>query len=59
MVLSDVGCLPHGDDQGDMFVTSVTSPRGQRQIEQTDYLPAQHVPRVVYVNRNATGSSGQ
>jgi ABC-type phosphate transport system substrate-binding protein len=49
-------CLHPGDMQGSKFVTHVTSARGQRQIEWTDYLPAQLVPREVYIDRRPIGA---
>jgi ABC-type phosphate transport system substrate-binding protein len=49
-------CRAEGDLQGSKFVTHVTSARGQRQIEWTDYLPAQLVPREVYIDRRPIGA---
>jgi ABC-type phosphate transport system substrate-binding protein len=49
-------CRPDGDLQGSKFVTHVTSARGQRQIEWTDYLPAQLVPREVYIDHRPIGA---
>jgi ABC-type phosphate transport system substrate-binding protein len=51
-----LGCLPHRSVQATMFVTFVTSPRGQRLIEQTDFLPAQLVPREVIIKLSAASS---
>ena len=51
-----LGCRPRGSMQASMFVTHVTSPRGQRQIEQTEFLPARQVPREVFINRSAAES---
>ena len=42
-------CRKTGDMQGSKFVTYVTGPRGQRQIEQTPYLPASLIPRAVVI----------
>ena len=40
-----------GDLQGSLFITHLTSDRGQRQIEQTPYLPARKVGRGIVVTR--------
>lgn len=48
------GCLARGDMPGGMFVTYLTSPRGQRQIESTPYLPAKIVSREVLLRRIPT-----
>ncbi len=47
-----ISCLSRGGAQGAKFVTYMTSTRGQRQIEDTDYLPVQQVMRPVYLNRS-------
>lgn len=44
-----VACRKQGDIQAAKFVTYVTGPRGQRQIEQTPYLPATLTPRSVVI----------
>lgn len=51
-----VGCRPGGGAQGAKFVTHLTSPRGQRQIERTEYLPARQVPREILLNRGSPGA---
>jgi len=48
------GCRAHGDMPGGMFITYVTSPRGQRQIERTPYLPAKIISREVFLRRIPT-----
>jgi ABC-type phosphate transport system substrate-binding protein len=47
-----IGCRPRGGVQGAKFVTHLTSPRGQRQIARTEFLPVQQVMREIYLNRN-------
>lgn len=51
-----VACRKRGDMQASKFVTYVTGNRGQRQIEQTPYLPATLVPRSVVLNREPEAS---
>ena len=50
------GCLGRGGMQGSYFITYLTSARGQRQIEQTPYLPARKVSREVFLRRTPPGS---
>jgi len=50
-----VACLRTGPLQGSTFVTYLTSPRGQRQIEATPYLPARKVLREVVITRPESG----
>lgn len=45
-----IACRKQGDIQAAKFVTYVTGPRGQRQIEQTPYLPATLTPRTVVID---------
>jgi len=51
-----VGCRPRGGVQGTKFVTHLTSPRGQRQVERTPFLPARQVPREIHLNRRPPGA---
>jgi ABC-type phosphate transport system substrate-binding protein len=51
-----VACRKRGDMQAAKFVTYVTGPRGQRQIEQTPYLPATLAPRAVVLSRGLSDS---
>ncbi len=51
-----VGCRPGGGAQGTKFVTHLTSPRGQRQVERTPFLPARQVPREIHLNRRPPGA---
>ena len=50
-----VACRASGDIQGGMFVTHLTSGRGQRQIERAGCIPARRVPHEVYLTRRAPG----
>jgi DNA-binding transcriptional LysR family regulator len=47
-------CRAYGDIRGSMFITYVTGPRGQRQIDSTPYLPAKIVSREVLLRRIPT-----
>jgi hypothetical protein len=51
-----IACRKRGDMQAAKFVTYVTGNRGQRQIEQTPYLPATLVPRSVVIDREPDAS---
>ncbi|MGQ0721857.1 MAG: substrate-binding domain-containing protein [Candidatus Eiseniibacteriota bacterium] len=48
-------CLSGARHHAAMFVTHVTSPRGQRQIEDAGFRPAQPILREVYLTRRPVG----
>ncbi len=50
-----VACLAHGSIRASMFVTHLTSDRGQRHVERAGFLPARQVMRPVYLTRNPLG----
>ncbi|TPW04668.1 MAG: hypothetical protein FD129_2870, partial [bacterium] len=47
---------PGGGLEGSMFITHLTSVRGQRQIERAGYLPAQQALRVVVLSTDPIGA---
>ena len=49
------GCRKTGGVQGTMFVTHLTSQRGQRQIARTEFLPVQMPQREIHLNRRSPG----
>lgn len=51
-----VACLAHGSIRASMFVTHLTSDRGQRHVERAGFLPARQVMRPVYLTRNPLGA---
>jgi len=51
-----VACLAHGSVRASMFVTHLTSDRGQRHVERADYLPARQAIRQIYLTRKPLGS---
>jgi ABC-type phosphate transport system substrate-binding protein len=53
-----VACLDRGGLTGSMFVTSITSDRGQRRIERAGYLPARRVLREILLSTNPVGKAG-
>ena len=53
-----LACLRRGSTQGATFLTYVTGPRGQRQIEATPYLPAEKILREVVITRPEGGQIG-
>jgi hypothetical protein len=48
-------CLSRARHHAAMFVTHLTSPRGQRQIEDAGFRPAQTILREVYLTRRPVG----
>ena len=50
-------CLANGSVRGAMFVTHLTSDRGQRQVERAGFLPARHTARAIYLTRHRPGAS--
>jgi ABC-type phosphate transport system substrate-binding protein len=48
-------CLANGSVRGAMFVTHLTSDRGQRQIERAGFLPARQTSRTIYLTRRPIG----
>lgn len=51
-------CLANGSVRGAMFVTHLTSDRGQRQIEHAGFLPARQTSRAIVITRHPLGESG-
>jgi ABC-type phosphate transport system substrate-binding protein len=51
-------CLANGSVRGAMFVTHLTSDRGQRQIERAGFLPARQTARAIVITRHPLGESG-
>jgi ABC-type phosphate transport system substrate-binding protein len=51
-----VACLAHGSVRASMFVTHLTSDRGQRHVERAGYLPARQVMRQIYLSRRPLGA---
>jgi ABC-type phosphate transport system substrate-binding protein len=51
-----VACLANGSIRGSMFVTHLTSDRGQRHVERAGYLPARQSIRQIYLTRHPLGS---
>jgi ABC-type phosphate transport system substrate-binding protein len=49
-------CLSNGSVRAAMFVTHLTSDRGQRQIERAGVLPARQTLRQIYLTRRPVGS---
>ena len=52
-----VACLAKGSVRAAMFVTQLTSDRGQRQIERAGVLPARQTARPIVLTRHPVGSS--
>jgi phosphate transport system substrate-binding protein len=50
-----VASTPYGDIQGSMFVTYLTSDRGQRRLERAGWLPARQVLREIYLTTHPLG----
>jgi ABC-type phosphate transport system substrate-binding protein len=51
-------CLANGSVRGAMFVTHLTSDRGQRQIERAGFLPARQTARAIVLTRHPLGEKG-
>ncbi len=51
-----VACLANGSVRGSMFVTYLTSNRGQRHVERAGYLPARQAIREIYLTRHPVGA---
>jgi ABC-type phosphate transport system substrate-binding protein len=51
-------CLANGSVRGAMFVTHLTSDRGQRQIERAGFLPARQTARPIVITRHPLGDNG-
>jgi ABC-type phosphate transport system substrate-binding protein len=51
-------CLANGSVRGAMFVTHLTSDRGQRQIERAGFLPARQTARPIVITKHPLGESG-
>lgn len=54
-----VACRPHESIRGTMFVTHLTSDRGQRQVERAGFLPARHPMREIVLTTHAPGKTGR
>ena len=52
-------CLANGSVRGAMFVTYLTSDRGQRQVERAGFLPARQTSRRIVITRHPLGSSNE
>ncbi len=52
-----VACLANGSVRAAMFVTQLTSDRGQRQIERAGVLPARQTARPIVLTRKPVGST--
>jgi ABC-type phosphate transport system substrate-binding protein len=52
-----IACLANASVRGAMFVTHVTSDRGQRQIERAGFLPARQTLRPIQLTRDPVGGS--
>jgi len=52
-----VACLANGSVRAAMFVTQLTSDRGQRQIERAGVLPARQTARAIVLTRKPVGST--
>ena len=52
-----VACLANGSVRAAMFVTQLTSDRGQRQIEKAGALPARQTARPIVLTRKPVGST--
>jgi ABC-type phosphate transport system substrate-binding protein len=50
-------CLANGSVRGAMFVTHLTSDRGQRQIERAGFLPARQTARAIVITRHPPGDN--
>jgi phosphate transport system substrate-binding protein len=50
-------CLPGGRAFGAMFLTQLTSDRGQRQIERAGFLPARRAARQIFLTTHPVGSA--
>jgi DNA-binding transcriptional LysR family regulator len=53
-----VSCLDRGGLTGSMFLTSITSDRGQRRIERAGFLPARRVLREILLSTHPVGKAG-
>jgi ABC-type phosphate transport system substrate-binding protein len=51
-------CLANGSVRGAMFVTHLTSDRGQRQIERAGFLPARQTARSIVITTHPPGDYG-
>ncbi len=51
-----VACLANQSVRAAMFVTHLTSDRGQRQVERSGVLPARQTTRQIYLTRHPVGS---
>jgi ABC-type phosphate transport system substrate-binding protein len=51
-------CLANGSVRGAMFVTHLTSDRGQRQVERAGFLPARHTARAIVLTRQPSAGNG-
>jgi ABC-type phosphate transport system substrate-binding protein len=50
-------CLANGSVRGAMFVTHLTSDRGQRQVERAGFLPARHTARTIVITTHPPGGN--
>ena len=48
-------CRKNGSAQAAMFLTYLTSNRGQRHVERAGFLPTREIQRLIYVTRNPIG----
>jgi ABC-type phosphate transport system substrate-binding protein len=51
-------CLANGSVRGAMFVTYLTSDRGQRRVERAGFLPARQTARTIVITRQPLGGNG-
>jgi ABC-type phosphate transport system substrate-binding protein len=51
-------CLANGSVRGAMFVTYLTSDRGQRKVERAGFLPARQTARAIVISRQPLGGNG-
>lgn len=51
------GSLANGSVRGAMFVTYLTSDRGQRHVEREGYLPARHTARAIVITQEPLGGN--
>jgi ABC-type phosphate transport system substrate-binding protein len=50
-------CIANSSVRGAMFVTHLTSDRGQRQVERAGFLPARQTSRTIYLTRRPPGGT--
>jgi len=50
-------CLANGSVRGAMFVTHLTSDRGQRQIERAGFVPVRQTARAIVITTHPPGGN--